>query len=173
MPQRRRIFQRRASPLADAVLTHSQQLREYHPRPARISPERLRVIYNGVDTLRFAPRLAARLRLRQELGIPADALVLGSVGRLVPIKDHGTLLRAASVLVSQGANVRVVLVGAGSQRDALQKQTAEDAQLAGRVIFTGASENIPDLLNAMDVFVLPSLGEGMSNTLLEAMASAL
>ena len=173
LPFRRRAFRRIAYALADAVFTNSEELREYHARQARISAERLRVIYNGVDTIRFAPRLAVRLRVRQELGLPADCLVLGTVGRLVPIKDHGTLLKAAALLASQGANVRVVLVGAGSQRDALQKQAAEDVHLSGRVIFTGASDNIPDLLNAMDVFVLPSLGEGMSNTVLEAMASAL
>jgi sugar transferase (PEP-CTERM/EpsH1 system associated) len=173
LPYRRRVFRRVAYALADAVFTNSEELREYHARQAGVSPERLRVIYNGVDTLRFAPRLAARLRIRQDLGIAAEALVLGSVGRLVPIKDHGTLLRAASVLASQGANVRVILVGDGLQRNALQKQAGEDVQLAGRVLFMGASENIPELLNALDVFVLPSLGEGMSNTVLEAMASAL
>jgi len=173
LPYRRRAFRRAAYALADAVFTNSRELREYHARQAWIAVERLRVIYNGVDTVRFAQRPAVRLGKRQELGLPADSLVLGSVGRLVSIKDHATLLKAASIVASQGANIRLIIVGAGPQRDALQKQIAADAHLGDRAVLTGASDSIPELLNAMDVFVLPSLGEGMSNTVLEAMASAL
>lgn len=173
LPFRRRAFRRAAYALADSVFTNSEELRTYHARQAWFPPTRLRVIYNGVDTVRFAPRPAVRLRMRQELGLPADSIVLGSVGRLVTIKDHLTLLKAAATLIRQDVHLRVVVVGAGPQAEVLQNYVADDTSLADRVIFTGASDNIPDLLNAMDIFVLPSLGEGMSNTILEAMACAL
>jgi glycosyltransferase involved in cell wall biosynthesis len=114
-----------------------------------------------------------RPRLREELGFAPSSFVLGSVGRLVAIKDHGTLLRAASLLAGRGLDVRVLLAGAGPEMDALQKQANGDDRLSGRVLFLGASNRIQEFLNAMDVFVLPSLGEGMSNTTLEAMATGL
>jgi sugar transferase (PEP-CTERM/EpsH1 system associated) len=173
LPLRRRVFRRAAYALADAVFTNSEELRQYHARQAWVPSVRLRVVYNGVDTLRFAPRPAVRVRMRQELALSPDSVVIGSVGRLVTIKDHLTLLKAASALIRQGVNVRVVLVGTGPQAEILQNYAADDLKLADRVVFTGASDNIPDLLNGMDIFVLPSLGEGMSNTVLEAMASAL
>lgn len=173
LPWRRRIFRRTAYAMADAVFTNSVELRDYHARQAGIPGNRVGVIYNGVDTNRFKPQPGVRQQLRQELRIPADSLLVGSVGRLVTIKDHITLLKAASALAGHGLNVNVLLVGAGPEMASLQNRVVGDADLSGRVLFTGGSDRIPELLNAMDVFVLPSLGEGMSNTLLEAMASAL
>lgn len=173
LPYRRRIFRRAAYAMADAVFANSRELRDYHARQAWIHGDSVRVIRNGVDTDRFQPQPSMRRQFRQELGVPHDSLLLGSVGRLVTIKDHITLLKAASLLAAQGVNLKVLLVGAGPEMAKLQTQVAEDANLVGRVIFTGASDRVPELLNAMDVFVLPSRGEGMSNTLLEAMASAL
>jgi sugar transferase (PEP-CTERM/EpsH1 system associated) len=173
LPLRRRLFRRAMYSVSDAVFANSSELREYHARQAWISRNKIRVIHNGVDTQRFAPDPAVRTRMRRELDLPASSLVLGSVGRLVSIKDHATLLKAASTLAVKGANVKILLVGAGPELPSLQQLAAELAGLDGRVIFAGASDRIPELLNAMDVFVLPSLGEGMSNTILEAMATAL
>jgi glycosyltransferase involved in cell wall biosynthesis len=129
------------------------------------------VIHNGVDTRRFEPNGEARSATRKELGLPQDSFVVGTVGRLVPIKDHQTLLNAAALLIERGADVRVLLVGSGPERENLQRQATN--ALEGRVCFVGDSSRVPQMLNAMDVFVLPSLKEGMSNTLLEAMASGL
>jgi glycosyltransferase involved in cell wall biosynthesis len=109
--------------------------------------------------------------MRRELGLPADSFVVGTVGRLVPIKDHQTLLKAAALLSKSGIDVRVLLVGSGPERERLQALAA--SVMEGRVYFAGDSSRVPELLNAMDVFALPSLNEGMSNTLLEAMASGL
>jgi glycosyltransferase involved in cell wall biosynthesis len=90
---------------------------------------------------------------------------------LVPIKDHQTILHAAALLSKSGIDVRVLLVGSGPEREKLQGLAAK--ALGGRVSFAGDSSRVPELLNAMDVFALPSLNEGMSNTLLEAMACGL
>lgn len=173
LPVRRRLFRRGAYALADVVFANSRDLRDYHARQVWTPAERIRVIYNGVDTNHFAPRPNNGRRLRQELGLPPDCFVIGSVSRLVPIKDQASLLRAAEKLAEKGIDQRVLLVGAGSEMAALQRQVSASASLSGRVVFYGASDRVSELLNVMDVFVLSSLGEGLSNTVLEAMASGL
>jgi glycosyltransferase involved in cell wall biosynthesis len=172
LPRRQRIFRRVAYSMTDAVFTVTEDLRDYHARQAGVAVERIRVIANGVDTVRFAPHPEKRLRVRRDLGIPPDAFVAGSVGRLVKIKGHDTLLNAVQQRRATGSEAWVLLVGAGPELERLQ-QIANGPLLAGRVVFAGASDQVSDLLNAMDVFALPSLGEGFSNTLLEAMACGL
>ncbi len=173
LPHRQRIFRRLTYSAADMVFTVTRELRDYHARQAWMRPERISVIFNGVDTRRFSPCSETRVRLRKEFGFADECLVVGSVGRLVPIKDYPTLLNAAEQLLHRGINLYVLLVGKGPLLESLQRQVQNSRLLSGRVLFTGASDRVPELLNAMDVFVLPSLGEGMSNTLLEAMACGL
>jgi sugar transferase (PEP-CTERM/EpsH1 system associated) len=173
LPTRRRVFRRFAYAAADAVFTVSEQLRSYHARQAWLPMERIRVLPNGVDTSRFAQRPGESHETRQRLGLGDGSLVIGAVGRLVPIKDHATLLKAAEILISRGMSVYVLLVGSGPELAKHQEFVAASPRLSGRVVFAGAVSDVPALLNAMDVFVLPSLSEGMSNTVLEAMASSL
>jgi sugar transferase (PEP-CTERM/EpsH1 system associated) len=120
-------------------------------------------IYNGVDTVAFRPRGEAR-EGGGGLGIPEDAFVVGSVGRLDPIKNFPAFVEAARRL---GARARFVLVGDGPERARLESLAG------GAVKFLGEREDVPDLFRAFDLFVLPSLNEGVSNTILEAMASGL
>jgi sugar transferase (PEP-CTERM/EpsH1 system associated) len=171
LPMRRRLFRRAAYAMADAIFAVTRELRDFHAREAWIKPEHMGVMYNGVDTQRFAPSLESRIAMRKELGLPEKSFVVGAVGRLVPIKDHQTLLKATALLSRSGIDVRVLLVGSGPERLKLQALAAE--ALGGRVCFAGDSSRVPELLNAMDAFALPSLNEGMSNTLLEAMACSL
>ncbi len=171
LPLRRRLFRRSAYAMTDAIFAVTRELRDFHARQAWIHPERMGVIYNGVDTRRFALCRETRLAVREELGLPEQSFVVGSVGRLVPIKGHQTLLKAAALLSGSGIDLRVLLVGSGPERERLQNRAT--GALEGRVCFAGDSNRVPELLNAMDVFVLPSLNEGMSNTLLEAMACGL
>jgi len=171
LPLRRRVFRRAAYAMSDGVFAVTRELRDFHARQASIRPERIGVIYNGVYCARFFPSPECKHATRKELGLPADSFVIGSVGRLVPIKDHQTLLNAAAILANCGVNVRVILAGSGPERKHLEAQAT--GPLADRVCFIGDTDRVPEFLNAMDVFVLPSLGEGMSNTLLEAMACGL
>ena len=173
MPRRRRLLRRVAYSMADAVFTVSRDLRSYHARQAGVPEERIRVIYNGVDTRRYSPRPELRADLRRQFDLPAGAFVIGSVGRLVPLKDHTTLFKAAEALASRGIDVHVLLAGSGPELVRLQQCVDSLAGLAGRVHFLGVTDEVSRVLNAMDVFVLPSLCEGMSNTILEAMASGL
>ena len=173
LPKRRRILRRFAYAAADVVFTVSEQLRSYHSRQAWLPMERIRVLPNGVNTSRFARRPAESHETRQRLGLGDGSLVIGTVGRMVPIKDHAILLQAAEILISRGMPVRVLLVGSGPELAKHREFVAASPRLSGRVVFAEADSDVPALLNAMDIFVLPSLCEGMSNTLLEAMASSL
>jgi len=105
--------------------------------------------------------------------LPEDGFVVGALGRIVAIKDYPTLLHAAEELLTRGIDVHVLIVGSGPELAALRELVRASRQLSDRVVFTGVCDDIPGLLNTMDVFVLPSISEGMSNTLLEAMASGL
>ncbi len=173
LPLRRRVLRHLTYRMASATATVTHELRNYHAGQAWWRPERIRILYNGVDLDEFRSRLQAREALRQQLGIPAQALVLGSVGRMVRLKDFMTLLKAARLLFTEIPGLYVVLVGAGPELSNLQEFVASAHELEGRIIFLGMLDQVADALNAMDIFVLPSMMEGMSNTLLEAMAVGL
>jgi sugar transferase (PEP-CTERM/EpsH1 system associated) len=171
LPIRRRLLRRILYPFADAIFAVTRELRNFHAAQAWVMPKTIKVLYNGVDTDRFQASDETRIAIRKEFGFADKSFVVGSVGRLVAIKDHRTLLQAAGILAEKGLDIRVFLVGAGPEMPRLQSMAS--GILEGRVVFAGDSDRVAELLNAMDAYVLPSLGEGMSNTLLEAMASSL
>jgi sugar transferase (PEP-CTERM/EpsH1 system associated) len=139
------------------------------------APARITQIYNGVDTDRFTGEGIAPPDVPWRNDLRRDLIVFGTVGRLDPIKNQRALLDAFGATVAATpdgpSRLRLVIVGDGPSRKELQLH-ARDLKLEGLIWFAGARDDIPDLLCAMDVFVLPSLNEGISNTLLEAMASA-
>ncbi len=122
-------------------------------------------IYNGVDTDVFRPGRDGGLRT--ELGIQRESFVIGSVGRLDPIKDHPTLFRAFARLRESVPGARLLVVGDGPERERLAGEAGEG------VVFLGNRTDVPRVLRALDVLVLCSRNEGISNTILEAMASGL
>jgi glycosyltransferase involved in cell wall biosynthesis len=132
-----------------------------------------RVVANGVMIDQIAPRqTAAKEGLMAQLGRAPGAVVLGTVGRLSPVKDHGNLLLAVRSLKDQGQPVELVVVGDGETRPALQAQ-AHSLGLADSVHFLGMRQDVAKLLQAFDVFVLSSISEGYSLALVEAAAAAL
>ena len=120
------------------------------------------------DIERFRP--GVRQTGRSRLGVGDGETVIGTVGRLDPIKDQATLVAAFSRLVARHDSLRLLLVGDGPCRRSLEEQVAR-LELDDRVTFLGRRDDVSELLRAMDVFVLPSLAEGASNTILEAMAT--
>jgi len=173
VPLRQRLVRRGLYSLTDALFTVSNELREFHARQAGISPVRIQVLYNGVDTEQFKPRSELRVAILAELGIPRQCIVVGSVGRMVAIKDYPFTLRIIAGLIGKGLDIHLLLVGTGPEVSTLQELVRASAGLSGRVHFCGFSNRISQLLNGMDIFVQASRAEGMSNTLLEAMASGL
>jgi L-malate glycosyltransferase len=156
---------------ADRVLAVSESLKQHLVREIGFPAQRIISIQNGVDTDRFQPN-GERMALREGLGWPARGFIIGSVGRLVPVKNYATLLRAAARVASRVPQLTLALVGDGPL-DGELKTLAEQLGIADRVSFLGYRDDVPNLLNAMDIFVLPSLREGMPNAVLEAMACGL
>ena len=171
-PWRRIWFRRLAYQLADRVLSVSYQLRDLHARRTGFEPAKITVIHNGVDRQRFFPDPAARAGMRRELGLSDEEFCIGCVGNLFPVKGHITALQAIEQFAAQHNNWRLLLAGEGPERARLE--TFAGAQgWKDRVSFLGTSHRVPELLNAMDVYVLPSIAEGISNSLLEAMATGI
>jgi sugar transferase (PEP-CTERM/EpsH1 system associated) len=172
-PRRRTWFRRLAFELADRVLSVSYQLREVLARRTGFPKDRITVIHNGVDHQRFLPDPAGRARVRAELGLSADEFCVGCVGNLFPVKDHMTLLRAAAGLAEACQKWRLLVIGEGPELANLQEFVNAHAAWKTKIAFLGLSDRVPELLRAMDVYVLPSINEGISNGLLEAMATGL
>jgi glycosyltransferase involved in cell wall biosynthesis/protein-tyrosine-phosphatase len=135
-----------------------------------LTPARVTCLPNGVDLDRVKPARAPE-DIKRELGLDPGALVVGTVGRLSPVKGHDCLLRAAPLILQQAPHVRLVVVGDGPRKPELVRRAAQ-LGVAGRCIFVGSRNDVYDLMAAMDIFVLPSLDEGIPMALLEAMALA-
>lgn len=136
--------------------------------------ERILAIGNGVDVMRFDPvRVRCRSVTRAELGIPSSAFVVGMIGRQVREKGVVEFLHAAMLLASRYPEACFLLVGERLSSDhdqgILTELDAARKALKNQLVVLGLREDIPDLLEAMDVFCLPSWREGMPRTIIEAM----
>lgn len=150
----------------NCIVPHSCAIRDNLVRHG-LEEERMAVIRNGVDVNLFAPPSGrTRVEMRNELGIPADAFVIGYVGRLVKPKDVETILRAYA-LVPAAANTRLLIIGDGSQKGELE-DLARMLGISARVIWTGFMGEVHKVQAALDLFCLASLSEGLSRALLEA-----
>lgn len=128
-----------------------------------------RVLYCGVDLTPFAP-LPERTAIRAELGLPPDALVLGHVGRFMEQKNHAFLVRIAAEVFRSDPRARLLLIGEGPLRSDVERQVQE-LGIADRVHLLGSRPDVPRLLAATDVFVLPSLYEGLPLVGMEVQAA--
>lgn len=165
------IERRFALPHFDHVYTVSQNMRNKIINSGT-RPERVSVIHTGIDVEKFAKR-GLRQAIRAELGIPHDALVVGTVSRLSAEKGHRYLLNAAQKLIQSQPRLVFLCVGSGNQRRPLEAQ-AKQLRLTGRVHFTGFYDDLPSIFEAMDIFALPSiLDEGFPTSALEAQAAGL
>ncbi|MEZ6140943.1 MAG: asparagine synthase (glutamine-hydrolyzing) [Zavarzinella sp.] len=133
--------------------------------------DRLQVIDNGIDFARYQIS-TSKTDLRQQLNLPTDRKLIGCVARFHPVKDHAMLLRAFARVTNNDPTVDLVLIGDGEMRSHLEQQ-ATRAGVRHRVHFLGIRKDIPQLMNALDIFSLTSVTEAASLTLLEAMASGL
>ena len=161
----------------DRYIAVSKDLEQWLLGSIGIRPDRLSQIYNGVDQSSFKPLEDKRSDILPAgfLRSPAT-IVLGTVGRLVEVKDQAMILKALDVLLREKPTLRdklrVVIVGDGPLREQLL-QLAEELKLSELVWMSGDRDDVPQLLQAMDIFLLPSLAEGVSNTVLEAMSTGL
>jgi glycosyltransferase involved in cell wall biosynthesis len=142
-----------------------------------IPPSKARVVANGVPMEKIAARsVASKEKLMAQLGRPSSAIVLGTVGRLSPVKDHDNLLHALRLANDSakvtGRSIELVVVGDGDTRPGLEA-LAQTLGLRDCVHFLGMRQDVATLLSAFDIFVLSSISEGYSLALVEAAAAAL
>lgn len=170
------LLRRLHAPLVSRYVTVSRDLERYLIERIGIRSSRIAQIYNGVDIERFTP-MESRPRSAYPTGFAdVDSLVIGTVGRLQRVKDQATLLRAFAQLRADHpewhSRLRLAIVGDGPLAAELQS-IADQLGIAGSTWFAGAQRDVPRLLQGFDLFALPSLNEGVSNTILEAMACGL
>jgi len=169
-------LRRLCQPLIHRFIALSKDLEAWLIDQVGIKRDKVVQLYNGVDTGKFRPYKTDINRLLNETFVSNDEVIFGTVGRFEPIKDQLTLLQAFTDLLEKSPlakeRARLVLVGDGQLKPQLE-QFVNDQGLQAFVRLTGKRNDVAHVLQAFDVFVLPSLGEGISNTILEAMASGL
>jgi len=169
----REFINRRTTWLDDKVIAVCELARQAEIEHARVPPDKVVTIYNGIDVERFSavnPQIVAQVR--PTFDIPADVPLVGAVGRLHRQKGFGYLVAAMAQVREHIPDVRLLLIGDGELRGELEAQ-ARAAGLSEAAVFAGMRLNIPEILATLDVFALPSLWEGMPNVVLEAMAAGL
>jgi len=149
-----------------------KQVHQKHIALGTMPAHRADVVLNGIPVAQFTPDAQARSRARQSLGIDDKALVIGCVGRLVPLKNHHRMIAVLPGLLARHPQLQLVLIGSGERELAL-KQQVEELGLGAHVLMAGHRADVSRLLAAFDIFALPSQTEGLSIALLEACATGL
>jgi len=164
-------------PVVQQYIALSRELEQYLATDIGVPERKLTVICNGVDIERFHPTdQGAGLDDRLPAPLRGKRFIIGTVGRMEPVKDPLNLARAVVVLLRDRPELRdrigLMMIGDGSLRPQVQR-LLEEAGLSELSWLPGARDDVPQLMRRMNLFVLPSLAEGISNTILEAMASGL
>ena len=173
-PMQKRV-QRYACQFADRILVNADAVRDWLVQDEGYDPTNIVVIRNGVEMSRFNGPPAGE-RIRHELGLPRDSRLVVLVSRLARLKGVEQFLEAAAMLKARYPDVRFLIVGETSRPDAGYfddlKRMSHALGLQDRVTFTGRRSDVPAVLSAAAVSVMPSLNEALSNVLLESMAAA-
>ena len=171
-----RLVRRLYAPLVNHYVALSGQIESYLREHVGVSSQKLSRICNGVDATRFHPALLGREMLAGGPFNDSRLLVFGTVGRLQAVKDQLTLVRAFALACQQGGEKgrgwRLLIAGDGPLRAEVEAEILAHG-LTESVWLAGERRDVPAGMRALDVFILPSRSEGISNTILEAMASAL
>jgi glycosyltransferase involved in cell wall biosynthesis len=171
MPAYQAVADRLLRSFTDRAIAVSASTRDFLVRERHVPAPRVRLIWNGAPLDEFAPVSPEVARqARRSVGLPEDALVVGTIGRLSEQKGHRYLLEAAPGLLGRRSRARLLVVGDGDQSAALRAQ-AEALGVADRVTFAGHRTDVPALLGAIDVFCISSTYEGTPLALFEAMAA--
>lgn len=175
--RRYRLVRRLYRPFVTHYVALSAHIQAYLEEGVGVAAERVTRLCNGVDTLRFRPTDGGQRELVAGSPFDADGLCLiGTIGRLQAVKDQLNLVRAFALFGQRAPllaeRVRLVIVGDGPLRPAVEAEIAR-AGITDRVWLAGERHDVPEMLRGLDVFVLPSRAEGISNAILEAMACGL
>jgi sugar transferase (PEP-CTERM/EpsH1 system associated) len=163
-------------PFVHHYIALSRDLAGYLAERVHVPATRMTQIYNGVDTNRFAPSPQGVQPIAHCPFDPQQHLLVGTVGRMQAVKDQATLVHAFALALQQAPQLRqrlrLVLVGDGAQRPSIEQQL-EQHGVADLAWLAGERSDVPAIMQGLHTFVLPSRAEGISNTILEAMACGL
>ena len=151
------------------ILAVSEGVKRIAIEQEKVRPEKIQVVYNGVDQNKFDTPYDSNAK-KTEINLPHNAKIIGCVGNLKPIKGHIFFIEAADMVVRKFPDVHFVLIGEDELAGSLQSKV-KSLGIENNFHFLGKRSDIPELLQIMDICVLPSLSEGLSNVLLEYMAS--
>lgn len=168
---KRRVINWLLAKKTDKIIAVSEAVKRYVVSRDWVDASKIEVIYNGIDVKKFQSFLSKE-EARHRIGIPVKCFLIGTIARLTEQKGHIYLIKAIDIIKGSIPNAKLVLVGSGPLESYLKAEVSEK-ELNDYVIFLGSRRDIPDILKAMDIFVLPSLWEGLGIALLEAMASSI
>ncbi len=171
-PRSVRMVERFSAGWVSQYVAVSENARQAVIKQLQLPQGKISTILNALDLAPFQTRPAVHKSRRRELGLDPEAVVVGSVGNLLPLKNYGSLVRWFGDLAAQFPQVQMLIIGEGEERQALESLVAQ-LRLTDRVRLPGFRADIPEVLGAMDMFAFPSLSEGLSMALLEAMAAGL
>ncbi|MCX5700702.1 MAG: glycosyltransferase family 4 protein [Candidatus Omnitrophica bacterium] len=167
-----RILRRLFPCWGDKIIAVSQQVKDHLVQDFKVSDKKIVVINNGIDADRFIGELSkTKDEIRQELGLNHGPLV-GIIARLSDVKGHKYLIEAMKVVLEKAPSAQLVIIGEGKMQEELKNLTM-GIGISKSVIFIQQTSNMQEALSVMDVFVMPSLQEGLGLALMEAMASGL
>lgn len=165
----RRLINKLLSGITDKMVAVSEAIRNDIIKYDRVNPSKVLVMRNGVDTERFNG-MTDPSDVRKEFSLKEEDIILGFIGRLVLNKGLKYLIDTVAILKKEVKNLKLFIVGKGGLMDEL-KDMAKKNNVHENVIFTGERRDIPAMLSCFDIFIMPSIKEGLPNALLEAMAS--
>lgn len=166
-----RIFERITSPFVKKYLANSQAVKDFYTHSLNVPKEKITVIPNGID-VEYFDSLPRDEQLRKSFGIRPEDTAIICVANLHINKGHTYLLEAFEQVFTKNKNIHLLIVGDGEEKENLTNQ-ASRYSAKDNIHFLGQRNDVPKLLKSSDIFILPTLFEGMSNAIMEAMASGL
>ncbi len=155
--------------VAKYIVVVSENLKTQILKNVPLNPNKLKVIYNGIDTRKFQPN--KNEHLRKELALAKTDIIIGSVGNIRKPKAYDNLIRAAAIVVKQESNIKFIIVG--ENKNTLYEELINlrsELKLDDNIFFLGFRYNVTEILNSLDLFLLSSTSEGFSISTIEAMA---
>lgn len=167
-----KIMERVTALVTDRIITLTDREKQEHINSKIAPTEKFVTIHSGVETKRFFEvAVADTRRLKMEFNIPDDSLIIGTVGRLIGVKGHKYFIQAVHKVIKSlqpYKDVKFIIVGDGPLMTYLKRE-ADLLGISGSVMFTGWRADVPAVMSIFDIFILPSLNEGMGKVLVEAM----
>ena len=165
------LLERLTAHITDKIITLTEQEKRDHLRYNIASEDKFLHVHSGVDLNKFFNVSVDPSEMKRNLGMPDNAFVVGTAGRLTPVKGHRYLIKAAKEIVAIKPDIKFLFLGEGELQEELEKMASE-LNIRENIVFLGWRPDVAEVMSMFDIFALPSLNEGMGRVLVEAMALA-